>query len=106
MNLKFKAMKRDLTKRSSRVIARGEVSGHSHIITGDCCIEDREDGIYVKAGKNCAIKHLLEQPFVEEGVEVWTKEHTDIPLLENTEYKFVQQQEYNPYERAIQKVSD
>jgi hypothetical protein len=99
-------MKRDLTNRNARVIARGEVSGHSHIITGECNIEDRKDGVYVKAGKNCAIKHLLELPFVNEGLEVSTKEHGDIPLQEGTTYKYIQQIEYNPYEKAIQKVKD
>lgn len=99
-------MKRDLTNRASRIIARGEVSGHSHIITGDCLIEDCEGEVIITAGKNCAIKHLLEQLFVEEGVEVWTKEHTDIGLQEGSSYRYIQQQEYNPYEKAIQRVID
>jgi hypothetical protein len=99
-------MKRDLTNRVSRIIARGEVSGHSHIITGECTIEDREGEVVITAGKNCVIKHLLEQPFVEEGVEIWTKEHTDIGLQEGSSYLYVQQQEYNPYEKAIQRVQD
>lgn len=99
-------MKRDLTNRQSRIIARGEVSGHSHIITGECSIEELDNKVIIHAGKNCAIKHLLEQPFVEKGVEVWTKEHTDIPLKEGDSYKYVQQVEYNPYENVIQNVRD
>jgi hypothetical protein len=99
-------MKRDLSKRESRIITRGEVSGHSHIVTGECTIEDREDGVYVKAGKNCALKHLLEQPFLSEGLEVSTKEHGDIPLKEGDTYKYIQQVEYNPYEKVIQQVRD
>ena len=34
-----------------------------------------------------------------------TKEQKDIPL-EKGEYKFVQQQEYNPYNQLIQAVQD
>ena len=102
---------RDMSKRESRVIARGETSGHSHIITGDCEILETEEEqgnkyVIVKAGKNCAIKHLLEQPFVEEGKEVWTKEHTDIPLKEGNSYRYIQQVEFNPYEQAMRNVRD
>ena len=99
-------MKRDMTKKESRIIARGEVSGHSHIITGECEITEEEGRVIIKAGKNCAIKHLLEQPFVSEGVEAWTKEHKDIPLTAGESYEYIQQQEYNPYEKLIQKVID
>jgi hypothetical protein len=99
-------MKRDLTKRISRIIVRGEVSDHSHIITGKCEIIDRNNEVIIKAGKNCAIKHLIESVFVEQGIEKWTGEHTDIQLQEGESYKFVQQVEYNPYEKLIQNVRD
>jgi hypothetical protein len=97
---------RDITKIENRIIARGKVSGHSHIITGECEIFEKENDVYVKAGKNCAIKHLLEQPFVEEGVEKWTEEHADISLKEGVTYKYVQQVEYDPYEKVIRSVQD
>lgn len=99
-------MKRDLSKRESRVIARGELHGHSHIVTGECEIEQNGNDVIVHAGKNCAIKHLMEKPFIEEEVEVWTKEHTEIQLAEGESFKYIQQQEYNPYEKAIQQVRD
>lgn len=98
--------KRNMKERKSRVIAQGEVTGHSHIIIGECEIIDKEDGVYIKAGKNCAIKHLLEIPFVEEGKEIWTQEHDDIPLKKGETYKYIQQQEYNPYEKVIEQVMD
>jgi len=92
--------------RINRVIARGEVSGHSHIVTGECIIERENENVYIKAGKNCAIKHLLEQPFIDEGLEVWTKEHLDIQLLEGETYKYIQQVEFDPYAKLIQNVKD
>lgn len=92
--------------RKIRVIAQGEVSGHAHIIIGNCKIVKNNESVIIKAGKNCAIKHLLEKPFIEEGKEVWTKEHKDIPLKEGESYKYIQQIEYNPYEEVIKNVVD
>lgn len=93
-------------KRENRIIARGEISGHSHVIIGNCEITREKNEVIIHTKKGCAIKHLLEKPFVEEGIEVWTKEHKDIILKDNTSYKFIQQTEYNPYEDAIRKVQD
>ena len=101
-------MKNSETKqqRENRIIARGETSGHSHIITGECTIERRNNKVIVNAVKNCAIKHLLEEPFVKEGKEVWTKEHKDIPLKDGNSYEYIQQVEFNPYEKLAQQVID
>lgn len=93
-------------ERINRIIAKGEVTGHSHIVTGDCTIERENETVVIKAGKNCAIKHLLEQPFVEEGVETWTEEHNDISLNEGESYSFVQQVEFDPYNETIIKIKD
>ena len=93
-------------ERKNRILARGEQSNHSHVITGECEIVRTKESVIVKAGKNCAIKHLLEKEYIEEGVEVWTKEHSDIPLSNGEAYECVQQIEFNPYEKAIQKVQD
>lgn len=93
-------------QRQKRVIARGEFSNHSHIITGDCDIEVKDGVTIIKTRKNCAIKHLLEREYVEEGIELWTTEHKDIPLKDNQKYEYVQQIEYSPYDKLIQKVKD
>ena len=93
-------------ERENRIIARGEVSGHSHIITGECTIERNRESVIIHAGKNCAIKHLLERPFVEEGLEVWTQEHKDINIPEGESFEYIQQVEFDPYEKEIQKVQD
>jgi hypothetical protein len=96
----------DAPERMNRIVARGEVSGHAHIITGECEITKTGEVVTVKAGKDCAIKHLLEIPFVEEGKEVWTQEHTDIPLRQGESYQIIQQIEFNPYAKAIRNVTD
>ena len=93
-------------ERTNRIIARGEVSGHSHIITGECTIERIQEKVIIHAGKNCAIKHLLEIPFVEEGVEKWTGEHKDITLTAGQSYEYIQQVEFDPYSQLIQNVRD
>ncbi|MHA1420320.1 MAG: hypothetical protein ACTSPO_15505 [Candidatus Heimdallarchaeaceae archaeon] len=93
-------------ERQKRVIARGETSGHSHIITGECEIKKEHDGMTVTAGSNCVIKHLLEKPFVDEGVEVWTQEHKDIALKKGNTYRYIQQKEFDPFERKINEVID
>jgi hypothetical protein len=97
---------RDLTKRESRIITRGEVSNHSHIITGECEIIEDNDKVIIKAGKNCVIKHLLESVFVEQGIEQWTGEHKDIALKKGESYEYIQQVEYDPYAKIIQTVKD
>ena len=95
-----------MKNRKSRIVARGEFSNHSHIITGECEITVVDGKTMVKAGKNCAIKHLLEKQFVEEGVEIWTKEHKDIELKKGGTYEVIQQVDYNPYLKLIQQVKD
>ena len=120
-----------LTKeeRLTRIVARGEVSGHSHIITGNAVIVREKEKTIVHIKGKCAIKHLLEKPFVEEGLEKWTEEHFDadiseligkakdgetfirhgdifIERIDEKTVQIIQQNEYNPYAKMIQKVQD
>jgi hypothetical protein len=50
----------------------------------------------------------LDEFYIKQNVDKqqWTQEHTDIQLTEGEQYKYVQQIEYNPYEKAIQNVRD
>jgi hypothetical protein len=92
-------------QRKNRVIAQGEVSGHSHIVVGEATITKKDGKTIIDVTGPSAIKHLMEQPFVEEGLEVWTKEHADIPLQIGT-YEYVPQREFNPYLQSYKRVVD
>jgi hypothetical protein len=93
--------------RLNRVIARGEVSGHSHVIVGDAEVTRNAEGqIKVTVGNGGAVlKHILEKEYVETGKEVWTREHKDIQLKPGTYIK-VQQMEYDPLADLIREVLD
>ena len=96
-----------LEERKQRVIARGEFSNHSHVITGDATIHVGVDGrlaIIVPEGGSATQRHLLETDWML-GIETWTGEHHDIPLAAG-EYEFVQQSEYHPYLDKIVSVQD
>ena len=91
--------------RTNRIIARGELSDHAHVIIGEATITHENNEIMVEVYGKAAIKHILESHWVDEGVEVWTKEHADIDISPG-KYKYVPQIEYDPYEDAIKRVRD
>lgn len=84
--------------RINRILARGEVSDHCHVITGDAVVKTEFDGkrIIEVGDKGAVLKHLIESHWVESGTEKWTHEHNDIPLKKGN-YEFIQQIEYDPY---------
>lgn len=94
-------------ERKNRIIARGEHSGHSHIIIGDAIITHKPElsKIFVEVSGDAWIKHLMENSYVTEGKEVWTKEHSDIKLKPG-KYEYVGQVEFHPYEDEIRRVRD
>jgi len=94
-------------ERTQRILARGEVSGHCHVVVGDVDIEQDADGrIILKVGNEGAVlKHLLETPWVEEEKEVWTGEHKDITLSPGV-YDYVPQINYDPITDRIVKAID
>jgi len=117
-------------ERKNRVIAQGEFSNHSHVVTGDATVERNGKGeIIIKVGEEGAVlRHILESEWLE-GREQWTGEHHDINLKEVDAqieigqvgvrhgdvalekiapytYKFIGQVEYDPYEEVIRRVND
>jgi hypothetical protein len=88
-------------ERINRIIARGEVSDHCHVLIGECIVTENS----VKVTGKCAIRHLVESQWTESGVEEWTKEHKDIPL-EKGEYSIINQVEFDPLEKLTRKVID
>lgn len=108
-------------ERQSRIIARGEVSGHAHIITGKAVVRSKNGEILIDITGKASIRHLLETVWLE-GKEQWTEEHADIDLTEMPSqirhgdvlldkvgpktYKMIGQREYDPYEKHILAVQD
>jgi len=110
-------------ERINRVIARGEGSNHSHVITGDAEVKRNSKGeILIEIGKEGAtLRHILETSWIN-GQEVHTGEHGDITLtdlpnqvrqgdvllekIDKRTYKYIAQQEYDPYNDLIQQVND
>ena len=92
-------------KVKNNIIARGEVSGHSHIAVGDVEVLELDGEIYLDVNGEAAIKHLLEEAFVKEGKEVWTGEHADIKI-EPGVYKYVPQMEYDVLGNFERRVLD
>lgn len=91
------------TERKNRIIARGEHSNHSHIITGDVEF-DPKGRIVVSENSNAVLKHLLETEWME-GKEVWTGEHTDIKLTPGV-YEYVPQMVFDPLSKRIAAAKD
>jgi len=86
-------------ERINRILARGEVSGHCHVVIGDEVIINRNSSgeIIIEVGNEEAVlRHILETPWVENEIQIWTEEHKDIPLKKGR-YEFVQQTEYDPF---------
>lgn len=118
------------TERKNRIIARGEFSDHCHCITGDAKINRNSNGeLLIELGQeDCVLKHILESAWMDEGKEVWTKEHHDINLTELDEkieigkfhrhgdvavkkigerkYKYVHQTVFDPLTKRIEKARD
>lgn len=94
-----------LEERKNRIIARGEISDHCHVIVGNAVIERDEEKVIVNVEDGGAVmRHLLESKWLE-GEEVWTKEHHDIELKPGR-YEYIQQIEYDPFEEIIREVVD
>jgi len=96
----------DLNERKARIVARGEISDHSHIVTGDAVVTRNEAGeLLISVGNEGAVmRHLLESAWLN-GTEVWTTEHDDIALSEGT-YTYVPQMEFDPFEKKIREITD
>lgn len=93
----------NITERKKRIIARGEHSNHSHIITGDVEF-DSKGRLVVSENSNAILKHLLETDWLE-GKETWTGEHTDIKLIPGL-YEYVPQMVFDPLSKRIEAAKD
>lgn len=96
---------REAKKVRNNVIARGETSGHAHIAIGEVDVLEFDGEIYLDVKGDAWIKHLLEEAFVKEEKEIWTREHHDIKL-EPGVYKYIPQTEYDPFIQRVVSVKD
>lgn len=91
-------------------LAYGEVSGHVHVLTGECELFELEDRMYAIVGNDGArIQHIY-QNFLNENVLTVTEElpvadHKSI-LLPPGKYEFGIQKKYNPFEKTFSRVID
>lgn len=111
----------NLQERRSRIIARGEHSGHSHIITGEAVVRNEHGEILIDIIGEASLDHLMEDSWIE-GKKEWTKEHHshdlskmqtpvrqgDIYLEKVGEktYRFVQQMVFDPLSKRIEAARD
>lgn len=51
------------------------------------------------------IVHIRESHWISGGEQVWTKEHLDIPIDEG-EYKYIPQIEFDPFDEVIRRLLD
>lgn len=98
-------IKRYARKVKHNIIARGEVSGHSHIAVGEVEVLEMDGSIFLDVTGDAWLKHLLEEPFVQQGQEIWTGEHADIKL-EKGFYKYVPQTEFDLFAHRVIIVKD
>jgi len=95
-------------ERIDRILARGEVSGHCHVIIGndvDITRNIRGELIIEVRNGEAILRHILEHPWVEKGEQIWTQEHKDISIKKGV-YEFVQQTEFDPFLKSFQNIND
>lgn len=102
---------KNVKKIKNRVVARGEWSDHSHVITGDAEIyEDKNGKMYVSVGKKGAkLQHTLESRLpknLTSNNDLQVADHKIIELEPNTVFKVSIQNEYNPYSKVFEQVRD
>lgn len=90
-------------QREQRILARGEHSGHCHVVTGDVSF-DSQGRLVVGDDSNAVLRHLLEKEWME-GKEVWTGEHKDIKLATGV-YEYVPQMVFDPLSKRIESSKD
>lgn len=111
----------NLAERKNRIIAKGEFSNHSHIITGEAEVRNENGEILIDVLGEASIEHLLESAWLG-GRKEWTKEHelislTNLPkqirqgdvmleLIGEKTYRFIQQQVFDPLTKRIESAQD
>lgn len=109
-------------ERKNRIIAYGEHSGHSHIVTGEALVRNENGEILIDVLGECSIEHLMEDAWMNSEEKIWTEEHHAIRLdslephirqgdvflerVGDKTYKYIQQQVYDPLSKRIEAARD
>ena len=80
----------DAKQTDNMTLALGEATGHHHTLQGNCQVYQQGETKFVKAESDTVLTH---------------QEH-DTVKIENGLYKVDIEQEYDPFEKIIQKVRD
>jgi len=93
----------DLKPQSGKVVlARGEVSGHAHVLTeqpGTSVYVAQDGTLWITSESEFTIDHVIEQ------TGEWTREHAPLVVPQGT-YEVTVAREYDPYNDAVRRVQD
>lgn len=118
--MKKKLSNEEIEERKSRILDRGELSDHCHVVTGDVKVETTAKGTIINVEDGVAVmKHLIESEYLK-GNEVWTKKHADLPLTEklnrhgdvllkkvsDTSFELIKAKERDPLKNIVRRVRD
>lgn len=101
-----------VTSISERIIARGETSGHAHILTGDVEIfKDKEGRLFAAVGKDGAYhQHYKEKMIVEKTFKakknISNCDHTKECFIPEGYYALGLDRQYDPHEEVWKKNVD
>ena len=93
---------RKLTNTDELIIARGETSGHAHILTGDVEMFEAEGQIFARVGKNGAFhQHIIETEITPEtfriNKNISNADHTKECPIEEGIYAIGLDRQYDPH---------
>lgn len=94
---KIEAMPKGVTKAKTKIVAVGE-GHHEHKAIGDLEVMELDEKLYLAVNSEGKLVH------VHTGTETLA-EHLPIDLEEGF-YEVIHQRQYNPYEKAIERVRD
>jgi len=92
-----------LKKKKDNIVAVGESMNHAHAMFGEVDVLEKSEEVFLDVREEAELKHIL----LEAGIatENWTKEHHPVTLKPG-KYKVIQQQQYDPYKKAAERVRD
>ncbi len=90
-------------KKKNTIVAVGESMNHAHAMFGEVDVLEKGEEVFLDVREESELKHIL----LEAGIATdnWTKEHHPVKLKPG-KYKVVQQQQYDPYKKAAERVRD